>query len=1515
MARLRAASSVPRRRRVKLFLEQLERRELLTGGTNQAFVENVYHDLLGREGEQAGVQDWLGQLEAGLSHEGMVLGFEQSQEYEGRVVNGLYRSLLKRDADPVGFATFLNVLESGGSEAAVREGILGSSEYYSVRGGGTDSGFLAAVYQDALGRPITSVEQNTWAPVFGAGGSAAVADMVLNSQEGLQFVVNGYYQRFLGRPGESGGLQSWLSALTSGSTTEQVLAGITGSEEYFEHHTQVTSSDTTPPILTVGSPLNNSLVNGDVTVTGTATDADSSVASLTVSLDGGTPTNVPIQSGGQFSKLISLPHDGSADGVHKIHLVATDPAGNVATRDVSFTLDTIPPSLSLLSPSATGSQTGSVPVSGTLTDSGSGLASAQVILDSGAPVPLTVGADGHFSQPLATTILSAGPHQLEVDALDRAGNKLTKQLTFTVANDFLVGPAGSTGFGIKTAGSLTFQEGNSLFVQTTVPVTLGGNRTESFQVQPSFDHVKSTPSGERFLVYLTDPTNSSKTLLDSGIAGSPIFALSDQGPAQFPAGLVQFDGTTVTIDVSSLGSLTSGQLLFQLLNTEGDTGGSVQVSTPVSTPLASAPNSAGSFAVAAAGQPGPAIDLTPLQAAGKLTVLMDGVQFDATANTYAANVRLRNDGTTTVSSAAVVLTGLPSGISVTNQSGTDASGNPYLNFKAALPQGGLAPGATSDPVRLTLNDAGETQFSLSPSMLAAVAQPPVLTPIPPLTVHPGGHLDTVLQASDPDGDSVTFSLRNVASLPTNMLAGNVLTFTPTPAQIGTYTFTVVASDGNLETTQDVSLSVTADADTTTRLSGVVRDAKGNPLANVPIEQGADTTTTAADGTFTLAMPDTPTAGVIRIRGDKLSPGGLPLLAEDDGTLLGHAIFKSVNNVIGQPFVLPALDTAHGTTIDPTKTTTVTTPAVPGLSVQVSAGTLKNPDSSNFTGALTLTAVPVAEAPANVPPTLRPDQFYIVDPGTLTFTAPAPINLPNPSGYAAGTVLDLFLLNPTTGLFEDVGTLQTSADGKSLTTVSGGLTHTGWVFPALRPPTQPSADLAPASNPRNEAMTGPEDSILRSGFGETDLHSGNVVMTHNLVPYFSLGTSHSLQLTYNSNQADPRPIVHFGFDSVPADPTLRLVANLTIQQGNMSFLAPGVAGGQLGLETGDNIWAVPAAGGSVSVALQADMRNLPSGKYDYVVNEGLDHFDGTSFSGASVAESGSFISINSLGSPFGPGWELKGVEQIVQNPDGSALIIDGDGTDLLFGAPTTPGGSYVAPKGEFSTLTKNPDGSFTWVTKAATTFSFDIGGRLVQTVDRDQNTTTFTYDSAGRLTQITDPVGLKTTLAVDANGRIGSITDPAGRVTTLSYDGNGNLIRITDPDQILRTFRYDAAHHIIQDVDKTGEVQSMTYDFAGRAETATRADGTIVQFQPLQKVGLLPPNATVLPLTPPVAGGQQNSRSDGGRQRQYDQRCPGSKRPGGANHGRPRRAGPDLSQRSKSDGAHHHGPQFSDRLSV
>lgn len=201
---------------------------------NESFVSRLYIDLLGRAPDPQGLAYWLGQIQSGASRTQVALGFEASTEYQTREVEQLYQELLGRPADSQGLNTFVMALQQGASIRQVEAVILSSNEYYQTQGGGTNAGWLNAVYEDVLGRPVDPQGEATWSLMLAQGTPRiVVATMILNSNESNVDTVMGYYEQYLGRPADQQGLAFWVSLLDQGQPVEQILAGILGSEEYY----------------------------------------------------------------------------------------------------------------------------------------------------------------------------------------------------------------------------------------------------------------------------------------------------------------------------------------------------------------------------------------------------------------------------------------------------------------------------------------------------------------------------------------------------------------------------------------------------------------------------------------------------------------------------------------------------------------------------------------------------------------------------------------------------------------------------------------------------------------------------------------------------------------------------------------------------------------------------------------------------------------------------------------------------------------------------------------------------------------------------------------------------------------------------------------------------------------------------------------------------------------------------------------------------------------------------------
>ncbi|HEV8060351.1 MAG TPA: DUF4214 domain-containing protein, partial [Gemmataceae bacterium] len=99
------------------------------GGTNDAFLTALYHDVLGRPIDSKGQAFYTGELNGGTSREAVAFSVLTSQEAYQDAVDSYYLEFLNRPADPGGLAYFVQQLEAGVSDQDVIASLLSSPEY------------------------------------------------------------------------------------------------------------------------------------------------------------------------------------------------------------------------------------------------------------------------------------------------------------------------------------------------------------------------------------------------------------------------------------------------------------------------------------------------------------------------------------------------------------------------------------------------------------------------------------------------------------------------------------------------------------------------------------------------------------------------------------------------------------------------------------------------------------------------------------------------------------------------------------------------------------------------------------------------------------------------------------------------------------------------------------------------------------------------------------------------------------------------------------------------------------------------------------------------------------------------------------------------------------------------------------------------------------------------------------------------------------------------------------------
>jgi RHS repeat-associated protein len=164
------------------------------------------------------------------------------------------------------------------------------------------------------------------------------------------------------------------------------------------------------------------------------------------------------------------------------------------------------------------------------------------------------------------------------------------------------------------------------------------------------------------------------------------------------------------------------------------------------------------------------------------------------------------------------------------------------------------------------------------------------------------------------------------------------------------------------------------------------------------------------------------------------------------------------------------------------------------------------------------------------------------------------------------------------------------------------------------------------------------------------------------------------------------------------------------------------------------------------------------------------------------------------------------------------------------------------------------------------FTYDASGELLTTSDILGDKVQFAYTS-GSVSSITDPAGNVTTQTSDAVGRLLSTTTPLGqtslysytpldqvtqatdalgRTTNFSFDPDGNLLSLTDPLGHTTSYTYDSMDRVETRIDPLNRQESYSRDFNSNLLTHTDRKHQVTSFiyDPLNRPELVGFNTVV-----------------------------------------------------------------------
>jgi acylphosphatase len=245
----------------------------------KALVARFYRELLGREAEKSGFEEWMDELVTGkLTGAGLINGFMISEEFAAlrlspsQVIDRLYRAMLNREADADGKQHWLALLEAGNPIGVVINGFCDSEEFRAIC---MDCGILAGKLAVAAvteyaepeeetevsadgeettetgeevpaaegenAAPVSETETNNAAPAPETENAAPAAETenaapanepeagnsapAVNQDDPAHRFVAHCYRSALGREGSAEEVDYYAGQITSGQKTAKEIAG------------------------------------------------------------------------------------------------------------------------------------------------------------------------------------------------------------------------------------------------------------------------------------------------------------------------------------------------------------------------------------------------------------------------------------------------------------------------------------------------------------------------------------------------------------------------------------------------------------------------------------------------------------------------------------------------------------------------------------------------------------------------------------------------------------------------------------------------------------------------------------------------------------------------------------------------------------------------------------------------------------------------------------------------------------------------------------------------------------------------------------------------------------------------------------------------------------------------------------------------------------------------------------------------------------------------------------------
>ena len=202
------------------------------------FVVNAHREFLGRDPRSAEEDHWTNEMSFGGDRGRFTSTLAKSDEWLRYELDKMYLGAFGRRIDEEGRLYWTSFVRRGGRLTEVGVYLYASDEFYS-RSGGTDRGFVTALYHELLDRPPDRIGLHHWLRSMANGlPRAGVTASFYSSIESRRGRVEALYQDLLGRRAEPAGLAYWSEVLLHADDV-LLAATLAASQEFHDRSQRV----------------------------------------------------------------------------------------------------------------------------------------------------------------------------------------------------------------------------------------------------------------------------------------------------------------------------------------------------------------------------------------------------------------------------------------------------------------------------------------------------------------------------------------------------------------------------------------------------------------------------------------------------------------------------------------------------------------------------------------------------------------------------------------------------------------------------------------------------------------------------------------------------------------------------------------------------------------------------------------------------------------------------------------------------------------------------------------------------------------------------------------------------------------------------------------------------------------------------------------------------------------------------------------------------------------------------